>query len=374
MDKLGNRQTLTTASATPYVTNALNQYTQVGSGLLTYDPNGNLKTDGPRTYSYDAENRVRSATTPTNTQYTYDPFGRRLSKTVGSTTTRFLYDGEDLIAETDGTGTLTASYVFGPGIDEPLRLARAGSSSYYLSDGLGSPVALTNTSGTVTERYAYDVYGQPQITDGAGGTLTQSAVGNRFLFTGREYDHETGNYFYRARYYDPRLGRFLSRDPLDILPDVNLYRYVKNNPSNNVDPSGKNLVSIIVGYVVAGTVLIVTVFLVMEANKGDIETIDKFRQDQNPQCPVNDIDEMERDLKATEMFEDKRAEYLQSGKLRLSAEALSVATMTSPEDQAAAMGQALGEAVGSASRPDTSNPTPRSPSPSTSTKSDAILY
>ena len=117
-------------------------------------------------------------------------------------------------------------------------MVRGTTTSYYHSDGLGSVVALSDSTGAVIERYAYDVYGTPRITDAAGTVLTQSAAGNRFLFTGREYDQESGLYYYRARYYDPKVGRFLQRDPVGYATGINLYTYVSNNPINWVDPFG----------------------------------------------------------------------------------------------------------------------------------------
>ena len=117
-------------------------------------------------------------------------------------------------------------------------MVRGTTTSYYHADGLGSVVALTDSTGAIAERYAYDVYGTPRITNASGTVLSQSAFGNRYLFTGRELDSETGLYYYRRRYYDYRIGRFTSRDPLGYLPDVNLYRYVGNNPVNWVDSFG----------------------------------------------------------------------------------------------------------------------------------------
>ena len=117
-------------------------------------------------------------------------------------------------------------------------MKRGPTTSYYSHDGLGSIAHLTNASGTITERYTYDSFGLPTITNASGTVISTSALGNRFLFTGREWDSETGLYYYRARYYSPNTGRFLSRDPLSYRPDANLYRYVWNNSLNRIDPGG----------------------------------------------------------------------------------------------------------------------------------------
>lgn len=239
LDPVGNRTQTVDEGTTPYVTNALNQYTQVGSGPLAYDANGNLVSGGTSTYAYDAESRLTQATAGGMTAaYTYDPLGRRLTKTVNGTTTRFLYDGDQILAETDAAGNITAKYVHSSGIDEPLRMERSGVVSYYHPDGLGSIAALTNSSGAVVERYAYDSYGEPRITDAADNPRASSALGNRFLFTGREWDSESGLYHYRTRAYSPTLGRFLQRDPIGYTAGPNLYTYVDNNPLNFTDPLG----------------------------------------------------------------------------------------------------------------------------------------
>ena len=172
------------------------------------------------------------------TSFTYDALGRRATKTVNGTATKFLYDGAQLIAETDGAGTLTARYLFGPRLDEPLERKSGSTTSYYAADGLGSVAHLTTSAGAIAETYTYETFGKLTIKNAGGTTLSTSALGNRFTFTGREYDSETGLYYYRARYYSPVSGRFLSRDPLGYLPDANLYRYVGNNPSSFMDPLG----------------------------------------------------------------------------------------------------------------------------------------
>jgi RHS repeat-associated protein len=98
----------------------------------------------------------------------------------------------------------------------------------------------TSPSGlTIVERYSYDAFGQPTIKDVNGTIRTASALGNRFMFTGREYDSETGNYYYRARYYKPSIGRFLQTDPIGYAGGLNLYTYCGNNPVVFTDPSGQ---------------------------------------------------------------------------------------------------------------------------------------
>ncbi len=239
-DAAGNR---TTAAGLTYTANVLNQYTQVGAASLTYDLKGNLLSDGTQTYTYDAENRltrvVRGATT---VLYTYDALGRRASRSVNGVVTTFLYDGADLAVETDAAGTVTAQYLFGPRIDEPLELKRGTTTSYYAADALGSIVALTTSTGALVETVTYDAFGLPTLKNAGGVVLAASTVGNRFLFTAREWEAEVGLCYYRARYYSPTLGRFLQRDLAS--GDAHSYRYVFNNPGRWIDPWGWNIFGI----------------------------------------------------------------------------------------------------------------------------------
>ncbi|MBI4707735.1 MAG: hypothetical protein HY761_07415 [Candidatus Omnitrophica bacterium] len=94
---------------------------------------------------------------------------------------------------------------------------------------------MTDENGNIAERYSYDAYGNTTIKDAAGCKLQASGIGNHYAYTGREFDSETGLYYYRARYYDPQIGRFLQEDPVWGL---NFYSYVDNNPLNFIDPYG----------------------------------------------------------------------------------------------------------------------------------------
>ncbi len=118
------------------VPNALNQYSQVGGVGFSYDGNENLTSDGTLTLGYDSESRLITSRRGSNTAtYTYDPFGRRLTKTVNGVVTRFLYDGDEVIAETNSGGAITAKYLYGPGIDEPLRQVRSARGEVPGSEG-----------------------------------------------------------------------------------------------------------------------------------------------------------------------------------------------------------------------------------------------
>ncbi|KAB8333634.1 hypothetical protein SD80_012640 [Scytonema tolypothrichoides VB-61278] len=220
-----------TTTANYGTANSVNQYQNVGAPY-TYDQQGNLTGNGVWTYTYDTENRlVRAEASPTVAAFTYDPLGRRYSKTVNGVKTIYLYAGGREIAEYAGNGTtLQKQFVWGTGNDElvAVRSFSGGTLSgiqYTHHDSLGSVIALVDASRIVNGRYAYGPFGE-----------SASLTGTSFGYTGQRYDAETGLYHYKARAYNPRIGRFLQTDP--IAEGLNLYAYVNNDPLNATDPSG----------------------------------------------------------------------------------------------------------------------------------------
>jgi RHS repeat-associated protein len=238
-DPVGNR--VSSLGLSPYVNNTSNELTSTPNAGYTYDYNGNTtsRTDstGTTNYTWDYENRLTSVTLPGtggSVTFKYDPFGRRIQKVFTqnstTTTTNYLYDGSNAVEDLDQSGSLIARYAQTQNIDEPLAEQRSGTTSYYEADGLGSVTSLTSSAGAIANTYTYDSFGRL--------TASTGSISNRFQYTAREFDSETGLYYYRARYYDPSTGRFTSEDSEGFDAGPNFYRYVSNNTLNEVDPFG----------------------------------------------------------------------------------------------------------------------------------------
>jgi RHS repeat-associated protein len=234
-DPVGNR--LSSLGVSPYNNNTSNELTSIPGTTYTYDNNGNTQTkvvgSNTTSYSWDFENRLTSVTLPGTggtVSFKYDPFGRRIYKSSFSGTSVFAYDGDNLVEETNSTGTVVARYEQTLNIDEPLAALRSSATSYYHNDGLGSITSLSNAAGALAQTYTFDSFGK---TTNSTGSLT-----NPFQFTAREFDTETNLYYYRARYYDPTTGRFINEDPIGFHGGEDFYLYAANEPTLLVDPSG----------------------------------------------------------------------------------------------------------------------------------------
>jgi RHS repeat-associated protein len=223
-DPVGNR--LASLSVSPYQYDVSNHLSSVPSATYNYDSNGNLlsKTNstGTTQYAWDYENRLISAAAPQLDgstpiiRFQYDPFGRRIQKSSPSRTRYYVYDGANIVAEFNTSG----------GVDEHLAMQRGATVAYYQADALGSITSLSTG-----DAYTYDSFGN--VTSRTGNVI------NPYRFTGREWDTETGLYYYRARYYDPSIGRFISEDPIGFKGSgTNYYAYVRNSPIGNIDPTG----------------------------------------------------------------------------------------------------------------------------------------
>ena len=237
-DAVGNR---TAKNGVTYVYNAANQLVSASDGSsYAYDANGNLtsKTVGGQTTSYSWDGYDHLARIDfadgSHADYTYDVDGRRLSKRErNGQMTYYIYEELNLVQEVNAAGSVIASYVYDR-LDQPISMTRDNTTYYYLYDHLGSVIGLSDGANSLVATYRYDPWGNLIASGGSNPALL-----NPFRFTGREWDAESGLYYYRARYYDPQIGRFLSQDPLHLVTaGVHGYAYAGNNPLRYVDPSG----------------------------------------------------------------------------------------------------------------------------------------
>lgn len=238
-DAAGNRiRTIENGATTNYTTNGLNQYTQVGSAVLTYDADGNLirKVEGASvsTYTYNAENRLVGVVTPGGTwSYQYDPLGNRIATLRDGVRTDYLIDPTGLgnvFADYDSSGTLISHYNYGLG-----SISRVtGAGAFYTSfDGNGNIATTTGPTGSIAGSFRLDPFGARLD----GGAFSSFGFGSELGLR----EEANGLTFVRARFYDADLGRFTTVDRIGLASgDFNFYRYVTNDPINFVDPTGFN--------------------------------------------------------------------------------------------------------------------------------------
>jgi RHS repeat-associated protein len=223
---------------------AANRLTSWNGTAVSYDANGQLTSDGTSTYTWDSRSQLTSVAGPGVTaSYGYDGIGRRTQATVNGSSTQFLYDGANVAQEITG-GSVSASILSG-GTDQYFSRTDVGGTRSYLTDALGSTVAMADASGTPQTSYTYEPFGK--------ATSSGATDPNRLQFTGRENDG-TGLQYNRARYYSPTLQRFISQDPLGFAGgDVNTSAYTGNSPTNFTDPSGEFfLIPIAIGCAIGG--------------------------------------------------------------------------------------------------------------------------
>ncbi len=235
-DGVGNRLS-GPKTTTLYTYGGANELLSDGVYTYQYDKNGNMASRSQSGvvdyFSFYDDNRLRR-----NKVYDFynDAFGRRLAWNDGNTLTFsrvYLYDGDNILYEDglNGTTSYTTRYTHNLGVDDVLAMERGGVHYYYHKDDLGSVTAITDSKGGVVQTYDYDSFGN--IVAQKSTTFVQP-----YTYTAREWDKETGLYYYRARYYDPMEGRFIQKDPIGFEGGINLYAYVQNNPINRIDPYG----------------------------------------------------------------------------------------------------------------------------------------
>ena len=245
-DAVGNRTYSTEQGvSTAYSYDNNDRLLTAGGETYTYDANGNTLTTSIDTTvitnNYDANNRLLQMTKTENgvevdnVSYQYDLDGIRTAKNDDGITITYVVDKNrdyaQVLNELDSTNTPTVSYVYG---DDLIKQSRAANDSYYLYDGLGSTRALADNTGNITDTYDYTAYGK--LFDSTGNTE------NSYRYTGEQFDSNLGNYYLRARYYDPSAGRFTQMDTwMGYNQDpVTLHKYAYGNldPVNHTDPSG----------------------------------------------------------------------------------------------------------------------------------------
>lgn len=245
-DAVGNRVTTTSGGTTTnYQYNQLDQLTSAGTAQYSYDGRGNLTqitdTPGTTSYTYDGANRMTSVALPgvgTAATYAYDGDGFLASRSQGGAVRRYAWDKissyGDVLYETDGSGNVQANYTLAEGNLIQQITSSNPAASYFLHDGLGSVIGLTNPAGVQTDRYRFDAYGQPRLATGTSA--------NAYRYRSQRTEDVSGLLYLRARYFSAATGRFTTRDRSEFRLsdpiDLNRYNYAASNPINGYDPTG----------------------------------------------------------------------------------------------------------------------------------------
>ena len=240
-DRAGNRRIDGVESQ--FVYDDANQLREDPRYTYAYDANGSrqsrtARVGGARTeYRYDSENRLIRVTLPSsdNVHFAYDPLGRLVEKIDESPLgeiRRYLYDGDEVLAEFDAAGSMVRRYVTTDGVDMLLGVISGGDHYIAGTDSLGTVIGFIHAGGGAAGSYQYQAFGAIANEDGG--------IENERTFAGREYERSTDLYHFRARFYDPNTGQFLQRDPLVYKAATMPYAYAGNNPTNYRDPYGLN--------------------------------------------------------------------------------------------------------------------------------------
>jgi len=229
-----------TPTNTSYTHDNDNRVLTAGNVSFSYDNNGNLvtKTVGGNVtnYSWDFNDMLTQVANGGNTYvYRYDGLGNRVARIENGAEKRYVGG----LAETDVSGNITAYYVHGLGLIS--KVTPTNQSYYYHYDGIGSTIGMSDSTGSIVNKYAYDSFGKV--------LSEQEGIPNPFKYVGQfgVMDEENGLLYMRARYYDPEAGRFISKDPIGFTGGLNLYSYVRNEPIGTIDPSGLDVVFIGIG-------------------------------------------------------------------------------------------------------------------------------